>query len=65
MKGYEDLEVSKLVKAKWNYKEENNVLTNKLLANIKKNGQVENLLVRELSFTMGNSGFSAVTPPTM
>ena len=48
MKGYEDLEVSKLVKAKWNYKEENNVLTDKLLANIKKNGQVENLLVREL-----------------
>ena len=48
MKRFEDIEVSKLVKAKWNYKEENDTLTNKLLANIKKNGQVENLLIREI-----------------
>jgi len=46
--GYIDIEVSKLVKANWNYKEENKTLTEKLTENIKRNGQIENLLIREL-----------------
>lgn len=42
------LPVDKLVKADWNYKEEDPELTGKLIANIKRNGQIENILVREL-----------------
>lgn len=40
--------ISILVKAVWNYKEENENLTSKLIANIKQNGQVENIQVRLL-----------------
>jgi len=47
-KGFTDIEVSKLVKANWNYKTENKILTEKLTENFKRNGQVENIIVREL-----------------
>jgi hypothetical protein len=42
------LEVEKLCKAEWNYKHENDFLTEKLQANFERNGQMENILVREL-----------------
>ena len=47
-KGFTDIEMSKLVKADWNYKEENKTLTEKLKENIKRNGQIENIIIREL-----------------
>ena len=46
--GFVDIEISKLIKADWNYKEENEKLTEKLLENMKRNGQIENILIREL-----------------
>jgi len=46
--GFLDIPVSNLVKADWNYKKEDAALTGKLTANIKRNGMIENLLVREL-----------------
>ena len=47
-KGFIDIEVSKLIKAEWNYKKENEELSKKLLANFKEYGQVENIQVRKL-----------------
>jgi ParB-like chromosome segregation protein Spo0J len=47
-KGWIDLTIEKLVKATWNYKKDNEDLKRKLLANIKRNGQIENIIVREL-----------------
>ena len=47
-KGWTDIEISKLIKAEWNYKEENDKQTDKLLNNFKRNGQIENILIREL-----------------
>lgn len=46
--GYELMEVSKLVKADWNYKEDDEKKLNDLVNNIKRNGQVENLIVRKV-----------------
>jgi ParB-like chromosome segregation protein Spo0J len=46
--GYCSLPLERLVKAAWNYKMEDEALSAKLAANIKRNGQVENLVVREL-----------------
>lgn len=46
--GFVRIPFNKLVKADWNYKEEDKKLSKKLLSQIKKNGQVENVLVREL-----------------
>ena len=46
--GFTDVKVSRLVKADWNYKEEDEKKTSDLIANFKKNGQIENLLIREL-----------------
>jgi len=43
-----ELPVGKLVGADWNYKVEDPDQAEKLIANIKRNGQVENILVREL-----------------
>ncbi|GAB1371190.1 hypothetical protein MASR1M45_12520 [Candidatus Kapaibacterium sp.] len=37
-----------LIKASWNYKEEDEFTTNKLVNNMKKNGQIENIHVRKL-----------------
>ncbi|TXH14371.1 MAG: hypothetical protein E6R03_09365 [Hyphomicrobiaceae bacterium] len=42
------IKAEQLVKADWNYKENNEELTAKLVENIKRNGQIENILVREL-----------------
>jgi len=47
-KGFVELPVEKLRPAGWNYKAANPRLTNKLLKNIQRNGQIENLIVREL-----------------
>ncbi len=46
--GYELLEVSKLVKADWNYKDDDEKRLDDLVNNIKRNGQIENLIVRKL-----------------
>lgn len=48
-KGYSYIDIDKLVKAEWNYKEEDHKKSIKLKANISRNGQVENIIVRELS----------------
>lgn len=42
------LPLDKLVKADWNYKEDDPAKAKKLAANVKRNGQIENLLIREL-----------------
>ena len=46
--GWVDIEIKDLIKAEWNYKEEDEKQTEKLIANFKKNGQVENIQIREL-----------------
>tara|TARA_R110002167_G_scaffold109315_2_gene278682 strand:- start:6998 stop:7660 length:663 start_codon:yes stop_codon:yes gene_type:complete len=46
--GWVDVNTSDLVKADWNYKEENAEQTLKLVENFKRNGQVENIQIREL-----------------
>ena len=46
--GFTDIKVSNLVKADWNYKEEDEEKSTALMENFKRNGQIENLLVREL-----------------
>jgi len=55
-KGFIKVKVDKLKKAEWNYKTDNDELLGKLKANIKKNGQIENLIVREL----GDGSFEVV-----
>ncbi|MBF0102211.1 MAG: ParB N-terminal domain-containing protein [Desulfobacterales bacterium] len=45
---YRELTIDQLVKADWNYKKDNDSLLAKLKENIRKNGQIENLVVREL-----------------
>lgn len=47
-KGFQLINIGQLVKADWNYKTNDDVLLQKLAANIKRNGQIENILVREL-----------------
>ena len=47
-KGFCEIPIDKLVKAGWNYKENNQELAEKLANNIKRNGQIENITVREL-----------------
>jgi ParB-like chromosome segregation protein Spo0J len=46
--GFCELNISQLVKADWNYKVDNEALAEKLANNIKRNGQIENIIVREL-----------------
>ncbi len=48
-RGWTDVPLTRLVKADWNYKQEDESLSEKLTANIKRNGQIETVLVRELS----------------
>lgn len=48
VKAFKPIAIDKLVKADWNYKENNEELANKLIENIKRNGQIENILVRQL-----------------
>lgn len=52
---YIEINIDKLVKANWNYKEDDEVKRTQLTENIKRNGQVENILIRELE-----SGFYEV-----
>lgn len=43
-----DIPVQNIDFAEWNYKEQNNFVLGKLKANLSRNGQVENLIVREI-----------------
>jgi ParB-like chromosome segregation protein Spo0J len=43
--------VDKIKYAEWNYKEQNSFTIGKLKANLKRNGQIENLIVREIGLT--------------
>lgn len=52
---YIEVNIDLLVKADWNYKDEDAALTEKLAENIKRNGQIENIIIRELE-----SGFFEV-----
>ena len=63
--GFIKVKTALLVKADWNYKHENEFLQERLEANIKKNGQIENLIVRQLDngryeVVNGNHRFSAL-----
>ena len=46
---WQEIELSKLVGAPWNYKKDFEYLEEKLINNIKKNGIIENIIVREIS----------------
>ncbi len=46
--GWVDVPTEKLVKADWNYKLEDEAKSEKLKANIKRNGQIESIIIREL-----------------
>lgn len=64
-KRYKTIPLASLVMAPWNYKTDDDHLQSKLVANIKKNGQVENLLVRSLKdgkfeVVNGNHRFKAL-----
>lgn len=56
MNKFIEIEVSKLVKADWNYKEEDPKMQKQLVENIRKNGQLENIIVRQL----GNGKYEVV-----
>jgi len=47
-KGWSDVPLSSLVKASWNYKTDNQKMHEKLKTNLKRNGQIINLIIREL-----------------
>lgn len=62
---YKLIPLDQCVKADWNYKEDDQAKTEKLAANIKRNGQVENVLVRKLEtgfyeIVNGNHRFDAM-----
>jgi hypothetical protein len=46
--GFVEIKIIELVKADWNYKTEDLAKQEKLKENIKRNGQIENIIVREL-----------------
>jgi hypothetical protein len=48
MKGFKEIDISRLLNADWNYKVEDSERSAKLRANIERNGQLENIIVREL-----------------
>jgi len=48
IENYIEIPIDKLVKADWNYKKEHETTKEKLKENIKRNGQIENILVRQL-----------------
>jgi len=48
LKNFIELDITKLVKADWNYKKDDPEKKEKLKANIMRNGQIENIIVREL-----------------
>jgi len=45
---FQKIPVEKMIKAEWNYKKEDNVLSRILEGNMKRNGQIENIIVREM-----------------
>jgi len=45
---YQVYDIEKLFEAPWNYKKDDHDLSKKLAKNIKRNGQIENILIREL-----------------
>jgi len=47
-KGFVEIPLSSCVECDWNYKTDNEELVEKLVANMKRNGQVENIIVREI-----------------
>lgn len=47
-KGFGFIEIQRLVKADWNYKKDDDDKKKKLIANLKRNGQVENIIIRHL-----------------
>lgn len=47
-KGFTEIEIKKLKKARWNYKTDDSTKMSKLVENMKRIGQVENLLIREM-----------------
>lgn len=60
------LPVTQLVKASWNYKDDDSDLKEKLKANLKRNGQIENIVVRLLDtgfyeIVNGNHRYDAMT----
>lgn len=62
---YKLVKIDQLVKADWNYKNDNPELAAKLAENMKRNGQVENILVRHLptgflEVVNGNHRFDAL-----
>lgn len=46
--GFVTIPITNLIKAEWNYKYEDEVIKEKLKENIKRNGLIENLIVREI-----------------
>ena len=46
--GFSDVDTSVLVKAVWNYKVDDEYKKSKLIANFESNGQVENIIIRDL-----------------
>lgn len=54
---FQMISVENLVKAGWNYKDNDDEMAKKLLANIKRNGQVESILVREID---GGENFEVI-----
>lgn len=53
IKNYLEINLSDLIKADWNYKTEDEHKSKKLRANLSANGQVQNLIVRELPGGIG------------
>lgn len=47
-KGWLEIDIKELVKADWNYKTDDEAKLKKLQENIKRNGQIENIIIREL-----------------
>jgi len=48
IKGFIKTKIEKLIKADWNYKQDDPEILEKLKANIKRNSMIENLIIREL-----------------
>lgn len=48
LKNWVEIPIEKLVKADWNYKEEDQFMQERLESNLKLNDQIENIIVREL-----------------
>jgi len=48
VKMFENIKINKIIKAKWNYKKEDASLFEKLLHQMQTNGQIENIIVREI-----------------